>query len=275
MNKETGKEKLFASSLDRVLAGKEIPADTITDADMLSALEFSQKMAELQPAISPRFQKELKNRLLEKLEKQEASAEKPVRNWGIFRQPAWRAAAAVFLVVVVISVVWSSGLLKLIIPQSVPTATSTTTTISTTTTKTSTTTMTSTTTTTTIMPVAGNILGFDVATTKRVYSTGEPVVINLTYKNVSPQVLDLEKIPPILSVMSSETGQPVYTFAAGKEIDSLAPGNIVKFTYKWNQVDFEGQSVTGSYYLELEDLQYQGQTLKFQLPNPVRFEILP
>ena len=131
-----------------------------------------------------------------------------------------------------------------------------------------------TTTTTTAMPVAGNILGFEVTTTKPLYTSGEPVVINLTYKNVSTQALNLVKMPPILSVMSSETGQPVYTFAAGKDVDTLSPGTTVKFTYNWNQADFEGQSVTGSYYIELEDLQYQGQTLKFQLPKPVRFEIL-
>jgi hypothetical protein len=270
MNKGNRKEKLFASYLDRVLAGKEIPKDTITDADMLSALEFAQKMAEMQPAISPRFQKELKIRLLEKLEKQEAAAPKPGWNWGIFRQPAWRAAAAVFLVVVVISALWSSGLLKLIITSPAVTTTSTTTTMSSTTT---TMTTTATTTTTTVMPVAGAVLGFDVATTRSVYSAGEPVVINLTYKNVSSQVLNLEKMPPILSVMSSETGQPVYTFAAGKEMSTLAPGAAVKFTYNWNQADFKGQSVTGSYYIELEDLEYQGQTLTFQLPQPVRFEI--
>jgi hypothetical protein len=267
MNKGNRQEQLFASYLDRVLAGKEIPADTITDADMLSALQFAQKMAEIQPVISPRFQKELKNRLLEKLEKQEAAAVKHGWTWGIFRQPVWRAVTAVFLVVVVISALWSSGVFKFII-QPAATTTATTTTMSTTTT------MTSTTTTTTVMPVAGSILGFDVATNKTVYTGGEPVVINLTYKNVSSQVLDLEKMPPILSVMSSETGRPVYTFAAGKEMRTLAPGATAKFSYSWNQSDFEGQSVTGSYYIELEDLEYQGQTLKFQLPRPVRFEII-
>jgi hypothetical protein len=55
---------------------------------------------------------------------------------------------------------------------------------------------------------------------------------------------------------------------------TLAPGTTAKFSYSWDKTDFEGQSVTGSYYIELEDLEYQGQTLKFQLPRPVRFEII-
>jgi hypothetical protein len=264
MNKETRQEKLFASYLDRVLAGKEILADTITDADILSALQFAKKMAEIQPVISPPFQKELKNRLLEKLEKQQSTVRKTIWNWSMFRQPVWRAVTAVFLVVVIVSALWSSGVLKPIESPLMTTTTATTT---------ATTTMVSPA-TTTIMPVAGTLFGFNVTTTKPVYNGGEPVVINLTYKNVSSQVLNLEKMPPILSVMSYENGKPVYTFAAGKEKRTLTPGTSVNFTYNWDQADFDGQSVTGSYYIELEDLEYQGQTLKFQLPEPVRFEIL-
>jgi hypothetical protein len=266
MNKETRQEKLFASYVDGILAGKEIPADTIIDADMRSALEFTQKMVDIQPVISPRFQSELKNRLLEKLEKQEASAVRTGWTSDMFRRPVWRAVVAVFIVVFVISALWSAGLLKLVVTQPGVTTTATTTTTATSTTTAAT--------TTTIMPVAGNILGFDVATTKTVYTGGEPVVITLTYKNVTSQALDLQKMPPILSVMSSETGKPVYTFAAGKEMRTLAPGTTAKFTYSWDKTDFTGQSVTGSYYIELEDLEYQGQTLKFHLPNPVRFAIL-
>jgi hypothetical protein len=278
MSKGTKQEKIFAGYLDRVLSGKEVPADAPRDADMASALNFARKVAELQPVISPRFQKELKNRLLEKLEKQETAARKPGWNWDIFRQPVWRAVTAIFLVVVVVSALWNSGVFKLLVSPPSTTTTGTTTTgvtttvPSTTVTSSSTTTMTST--TTTVMPVAGAILGFDVVTTKAIYAAGEPVVINLTYKNVSNQKVDLDKMPPIISVMDSATGKPVYTFTAGKETRTLYPGATVKFTYDWNQTDFEGLPVTGNYYIELEDLQYQGQTLKFQLPRPVSFEIL-
>ena len=83
--------------------------------------------------------------------------------------------------------------------------------------------------------------------------------------------MKMDKLPPILSVMSSDTGKPVYTFAAGKEIRTLAIGDSVQYVYSWNDADFNGQLATGKYYIELEDMDYQGQTLKFHQPNPVQF----
>jgi hypothetical protein len=116
-------------------------------------------------------------------------------------------------------------------------------------------------------------LGFDVKTNKTNYSPGETVVIELIYENISPDILTIEKMPPILSVMNSETGEPVYTFAAGKNTRSLSQGESVTFTYSWDQKDFDGRVVGGKYYIELEDLEYQGQTLKFYMPQPAGFEI--
>ena len=43
----------------------------------------------------------------------------------------------------------------------------------------------------------------------------------------------------------------------------------------WDQEDFDGNPVTGPYYIELEDLVYQGIPVQLHLAQPVEFNIQP
>jgi len=268
MNKQQKIDKQFSENLDRILAGQSVQAEKIDDADLLTALDFAAGMAEMKPVITPQFQIRLKAELLEKLEKQETRVKKNPWYSLSLRQPVWQAVTAIFLVVLVISVIWRSGLFNISrVPQPTTTMTTSTTTVK----PTSTTTYT--TTSTTAAAPAANLLTYSISTDKALYKTGENVIINLTLKNISSQTMKMEQLPPILSIMNSDTHKPVYTFAAGKDIRTLATGDSVQYSYSWNNADFNGQIVTGKYYIELEDMEYQGQTLKFQQPNPVHFEV--
>lgn len=263
MNKQRKTEKLFSENLDRLLNGKAVKADAGADKDMLSALDFAAKIAEIKPSVSPEYRTRLKARLLEKLESREAAVKKNAGHVSIFRQPAWQAVAAVFMVVLVITIIWRAGVFNF---STTPQPTATTTVIPTTTSLP--------TATTPSIYMVGDLFGYTVQTDKTVYKPGEKVVINLTLVNISPQTLTVDKLPPIMSIMSSDTGKPVYTFSAGKDSFILAHGDTVQLSYSWDQVDFDNSpAATGTYYIELEDMEYQGQTLEFQQPQPVHFEI--
>ena len=84
----------------------------------------------------------------------------------------------------------------------------------------------------------------------------------------------MEDFPPILSVMREDTRQPVYTFSAGTATRTLSPNSVATYTYTWKQLDYEGNALTGKYYIELEDLEYNGVPVQLNLNNPVKFEIL-
>jgi hypothetical protein len=258
MSKKREMETVFSENLDNVLAGKPIRADMITDAEILSALDFAGKIAKFRPTISEQYRISLKASLLRKLEIQEMPAKKNNgRSWNILRQPVWQAVTAVFLFILIISIVWRAGVFNLSMPASSPT----------------TTTIPTYTTTPTTVPTTGTLFSIDVKTNKSVYQSGELVKINLSMRNISSQQLKLDKLPPILSVMRSDTGKPVYTFSGGQDTRTLGYGETIQFTYSWNQADFHGQTVTGSYYIELEDLEYQGQAIQLHPTQPVSFEI--
>jgi len=120
------------------------------------------------------------------------------------------------------------------------------------------------------------LLKADANTNKTSYLPGENVLIEVSLKNVTSQPIQIEKFPPILSLMQATSLQPVYTFTAGIVSLTLAPDETKRFVVSWDQHDAKGRDVTpGMYYLELEDLDYQGQTIRLNLTNPVRFNILP
>jgi hypothetical protein len=124
-------------------------------------------------------------------------------------------------------------------------------------------------------PSPGTLVSATASTDKTAYQPGETVKIELELKNMSGAPLALAKLPPIVSLMQAQTGQAVYTSPPGKEVRTLAPQEVARFNYAWNQTDFNGRPVTGSYYIELEDLEYQGQPIQLNQGTPPRFEILP
>jgi hypothetical protein len=270
MGRDKETRKKFIEYLDRILAGEEIPADLDMDEELRATLEFARKMSVLRPIPSDTFQAQLKAGLLQKLDAQEARAKEGQGSFWrtLWRQPVWQGAITVAFAVFIVGMLWRAGIFSPELSQ--PTATETSTPTQTTT---STTTETATATETATIPQEV-FLSVDAATDKIIYESGEKVRIELELINRSPEQLTIEKLPPILSLMSIETGQPVFTFAAGQETRTLAPNQTVKFTLTWNQVDFHGQPVTGVYYLEIEDLVYQGQPIQLHLGTPVLFEIV-
>jgi len=247
-------------------------------------------MVNLRPDPSRAFEARLREKLATQLESQ------PARNQGwisklISQQPIWQAAAGVVVVVIIATLLWLTGIFDstrlYISPTSTPAITTpaTTTTVptatapATTTTQppTSTTTATATAKPTATLPPSGTSwpkVNVGANTNKASYSAGEPVIIDVTLHNAGPESFNIEKYPPILSLMQSETKQPVYTFTAGSGTVNLAPNGRTSFTLIWHQQDYKGAPVSpGIYYLELEDLDYQGQTVKLTLSNTVYFSI--
>lgn len=272
MGREKDIEKKFAEYLDRILAGEEVKADPSMDDEMRAALDFARKISTLGAVPTAQYQARLKASLLQKLAEQEAR-KKASRSsgWGIFRQPVWQGAIAAILVIMAITIVWRAGFFQPSISAPAKTPATTATTAVPTTTAAPTKTAAPATTT---APYAATLVSVDAKTDKLTYQAGETVKIDISMKNVSGQQLTVTDFPPILSLMQSDTKQPVYTFAAGKETRVLASNAVATFTYTWNETDFNGRLVTGSYYVELEDLEYQGHPYQLNLNNPVHFEIL-
>ncbi|MDO8490459.1 MAG: hypothetical protein Q7T04_00405, partial [Dehalococcoidia bacterium] len=231
MTSENELERRFSENIDRLLAGEAVEADPSVADDTRTAQAFAQKMIALRGSPSAQFQAQLKARLLNTLNAE--SARRPAwyeRVWP--RRGGWQVAIALALLMVVIGIVGVRTLYQPPVP----------------------------------VQVAGAYFAISAKTDEPVYRPGEQVRISVTMKNVTPEPIEMEQFPPILSLMRAETRQPVYTFIQGKAAHTLAPEQSVTFQVIWDQRDDKGRmSPAGAYYLELEDLDYQGQSLKLDL----------
>jgi cytoskeletal protein RodZ len=281
MDKGQAVEKLFSENLDLLLAGKEARIDSL-DEELQLNLNFSRKMINLRVSPSPAFQAGLKASLMQKLADMDARKEASRQGWFwrlTSQKPVWQAAALALIVLIFAGVLWATGIFnnyKSTVQIPSTTAAYTTTTQSTTAvTTTKTTTATSkpmTTTTTSAQPVI--MVSALASTDKTSYLPGEPVKISVTLQNLGSDTMKMDKFPPILSLMQNETRQPVYTFGYGNNSTTLSPNGVASYTVIWDQQDSQGKPVpAGIYYVELEDLDYQGQTVKLTLSQPVWFNI--
>lgn len=244
MAAERDVERLFSDKIDRLAAGNESKMDQAAEERMGPELDFARKMIALGPEPSAQFKTDLKSRLLRKLAEQEAEALiKDRRNWLhalLPRQRAWQMAAAMLFVVVAGGILWGTGILR---PETAP--------------------------------PPGTVLTVQASTNKTDYRPGEPVKIDVVLKNVTSEPFTMKQFPPILSLMQTETKQPVYTFAGGKSDRTLAPGESAEFVVNWNQVDDRGNPAPGGeYYLELEDLDSPVGSVRLNFTKPVHFDIL-
>jgi hypothetical protein len=270
MGRERENEKKFNEYLDRILAGEVIKADPSMDKELRDALDFARKISEYGATPSAQYQARLKASLLQKLEEQEElQKQKRGSFWDVFRShPVWQGAAAVLVVIIALTVVWRAGVFQ---PSPIEMSKATTTTTATIAAPTAN------------APAATTTAGYsselaapvsvEAKTDKTAYNPGEDVKIEVTMRNVTGGQLTVTDFPPILSLMHENTKQPVYTFSAGKATRKLAPNGTATYTYTWKQIDFNGQPVSGSYYVELEDLEYNGQPVKLNLTQPVHFVI--
>lgn len=239
MTSDNALERQFSENIDSLLAGRAVESDPAMGDDARSAQVFSQKMIALRGSPTARFQAELKARLLNSLNAD--AAKRPAWHERIWPQrQGWQVAIALAMLMIVIGIV---GIRTLFQPPEP-------------------------------VPVAGAYFAISAKTDEPVYRPGEPVKILVTMKNVTPEPVKIDQFPPILSLMQASTKQPVYTFASGKDARTLAPEQSVTFQVVWDQRDDKGRMAPdGTYYLELEDLDYQGQSLKLNLSHPVQFDI--
>lgn len=244
MDRERNMEKAFNQQLDAVLGHKGTSLDQAMDGDLRSALEFAGKMQALCVKPAPEYKNRLKTSLLQKIA--DAEAEKATgRGWlsSLLQQPVMRLATALVLIALVSTGLWAGGVFNR---------------------------------GGTSAPTPGSPLAVSASTSKASYGAGEAVLINVSLTNVTAENLKIEQYPPILSLMDADTKQAVYTFRAGSGTDVLAPSQTASFTLSWDQRDERGNYVaSGRYYIELEDLYYQGHAVKLAPTQPVSFNILP
>lgn len=243
MGKVSQTEQIFNKNLDAWIAHKEAGFDGIADSDLRSALDFARKMDALCAKPSPEYKARLKASLLQRIAREEATKANR-RSWwsGLAQQPMMRLATAVVLVALVSTGLWAGGVFNRHTAITTP----------------------------------ESPLVVSASTNKTSYSAGEAVLINVSLTNETAQNLEIEQYPPILSLMDVSSKQAVYTFKAGTTSSVLAPGETAAFTLTWNQRNDRGTVVSGgSYYIELEDLYYQGHSVKLTLSHPVSFDILP
>jgi hypothetical protein len=281
-------EKIFSENVDRLMSGLEVRNLPEADQDLKSALDFARLMKGRRPQPAPRFKSELKARLLQKLAQQETEVEPTWFERLMPRQLLWRAVTilAVLLVaggIFVGILLRNNGSAPIVqaptktVPASTATPGATTTTAAAAVTTARPTTVTATTSAapTTAAAIPQGSITAVANTDKSSYAPGEKVVIQVSLKNASTQPLLLSEYPPILSLMSA-LGNPVFTFLGSQPGRTLAAGETVSFSETWYQTDTKGQAVAvGRYYLELEDIDLQGQTYKLQLSQPISFEITP
>ncbi len=262
MGREQDRERRFSEDLDRILAGEDVQTDDTTDKELIDTLDFARKMSELRAVPSMQYTSRLKARLLQKLEEKEAQAkQRQGWFWNLLRsRPVWQIAIVVLLVAAA-GIVWRTGVLGPVTPvpspTTVPAVSPTPATVP------------------APLPPAGRLLSVDARTDKSSYQPGEKVNIELSMRNVSPERLTIDKFPPIVSLMQSDTRQPVYTISGVTAARTLASSEVARVTLTWDQVDFKDRPVTGSFYIELEDLEYMGHPIQLNLSRPVRFEITP
>jgi len=280
MARQEGVERRFSELLDRLLAGEDVQLAPDAGDELRESLAFAREMAALRPDPREVFQRQLQARLTEQLRIREAEAAARGSFWErLRRNPVWQGVTAAVFVIILAALLWRSGVFHPSLePTQVPTATSTTTATTTTpaptTTATATQTVTPTATATATQPSTVVSLKAGATTDKQAYLPGEAVAITVTLTNAGPTPVVLTDLPPIVSILSADTGQPVYTFAAGKNSLNVPTGTAVQFTLDWNGRDFNGQPVTGSYYIELEDLNYGDQPVPLPLETPARFDIV-
>jgi hypothetical protein len=244
MSSQDELEKEYSERLDDLLAGRNAGIEQVPDAELRVTLDFSRRMGAVCVRPTPQFQSALKSRLLQKLADEE-TVRASRRGWlgRLFEQPVMRLAVALVLVAAVSTGLWLGGVFNGGGNQA---------------------------------PAPSSPLAVSASTDKPSYAPGENVLINVTLTNATDEDLVFAQYPPILSLMDAVTKQAVYTFKTGSASDTLAPSQTASFTLTWNQRTETGSLVSsGRYYIELEDLYYQGHAVKLTLAQPASFDILP
>jgi hypothetical protein len=252
-------DKDLLKYIDSVIAGKE-PEGEI-DADTRAVLDFAHKMISLKEAPSPEYQNQLKVRLVHKLAEQQKKEQTPWLS-RILRQPAWVVSISAFVLVLITVVIMASAtdLFKRIGPNySGVITTATVTTAATATTQPS---------------PSGMMMAAAASTDKTEYAAGQDIQIKISLRNDTANSLKIDDFPPIVSVLNADTGLAVYTFERKITGLVISPLTTASYSLTWNQKTAAGTPAgPGNYYIELEDINYNGNAVKLTLTTPARFTI--
>lgn len=289
------REKEFSENLDRLLAGEELEIGTSVDEDYNTAVDFAQKMAGLREEPSSAFRNQLKEKLLRKLNEQESlrKAEKQRWSWGnlvglFTHHPVWQATAGTLAVaIIVVCIMWGTGLFKTGEPQYItapppapapsPAPTPIPAPAPSSAPAPAPTPAPAPAPSPAPMPAPAKspLLQVDARPDRTSYYPGEDIKIEFTVKNLTSKPVQIEPFPPIVSIMETASSKPVRTFLGGAP-KSLAPYETTGFALDWDQRDDSGRIVSnGDYYLELEDIRYQGNFFQLNLAKPVHLNLLP
>ena len=283
MSREPEQDRKLLENLDRILAGEETKTDETTDSDTRATMEFAQKMASIRSEPSPAFKAHLKAKLIEKMHEEGVRASQGAGLgwlWRLTRQPVWQAISVLVIIVAVSTVLWGMGIFdqagqeeptqEAVFSTTAPGAASSPPSL-----------------TAPTVPKAGalapapstdtaSMLLAEATTDKAVYQPGETVRMNVVLTNNTGAPVTFEQFPPVLSLMQEDSRQAAQTFPAGTSPLTLAPGDTAPFSLVWDQKVASGSAApTGGYYVELEDIDSQGTTLKLVFSKPAHFDILP
>ena len=241
--KKNNDEKKFRNDIDRLIAGEKRKSEDTSDADYEKNVKFAGKMLKSRVEPSPEFKASLKQRLLLKLENEEIEAErkkeKPPGFWEFVKNfvpknPVWRTVAVTVTVfVIAFIVVWQTGIFP---GQNNPPILG----------------LTSPPTT-----VTQSLVTVQATAAQNKYRTGEPVEVTLTFENKSREPVTLTPFPP--TMMIAAVSLKPYKTIPGGESRTLSPGEVLEYTFSWDQRDDEGLPVpTGDYVIQMLDIELGG-----------------
>ncbi len=245
MGREADMEKEFLENIDRMLAGEEVKIGADVSDDYRMVLDFAQTLVRLRVIPSPSFKAQLKERLLLKLSKAEATsgAEKNWLREGLRRLVPhtimWRAVTATALVIILaaVGVLWQWGGFTQplppmpLAPKGVPTP----------------------------MPAPPprpwleiEAIPLSPIAYAPAFSLREEVKIEFVFKNVSSEPISVAPFPPEIEITRPRTDEVVRSFAEGSEQLDISPVETVEYTLVWDQKDNNGrQVVPGWYYVNV------------------------
>jgi hypothetical protein len=250
MDEKNRKEEEFTEDIEDILAGKEAGIDEAMDEDYRSNIDFAKKIIECRGEPSTTFQEGLKKCLLSKLAEKEVTETQRhseiISFWYwlknlVPRSPTWRTAAvSITVAIVALVVVWRIGLPS---PGEGPIVTG---------------------------PVAPNVsVETRASITKKLYTMGEEIDIQFTFKNITDETFTFP-FPPEIRIGDLGT-EVVRTFDVGQAILTLAPGQSENYDLTWNQENNTGKQVLpGDYQIIIPNVQLgEGKGMVSLVESPI------
>jgi hypothetical protein len=243
VGKRTEEERRFSENIDRLLAGEKARIGEDMDEEQRTAIDLARKLIEFRDTPSPHFKDHLKRQLLLKLAEQEGVARRERQRTNRFRKalgnlipqnPAWRAAiATVAVAVLAVIVLWGSGTLTPTPQQNGQ-----------------------------LMEMAPT-LGKSFTAPEVIEITasemtlapfGDSFKVDLTFRNVSPESVEVAPFPPAFQITMADSGGVIRSLEAGNERREILPSGTLAFTLVWDQRDDNGkQAAPGRYSIAIID----------------------